>query len=359
LVNIREILKQHLTPDAFPGIAIDVPPMAVLCTDIFSDFLKQNNLEEIANSDLPDERIALAFQRADLPFDVLGTLRTLTSQVHIPLAIRSSSLLEDAEREPFAGIYTTKMIPNSQYDPDIRFRQLVQAIKFVYASTYFKAAKNYRQAIGRSVHDEQMAVIIQEIAGKRYLTRFYPELSGVARSYNYYPMSPGTAEDGVVNLALGLGKTIVDGGSSWAYSPAYPKVDPPFGSVEKLLKSTQSSFWAVTMGDPPMPDPTRETEYMVLDNLTAAEKDGTLTYLASTYDPQAGTLSIGTGFPGPRAINFAHQIVLEEQPLNEIVKTMLHICEDALSAPVEIEFAMTFNPPVFFPASPANDRIDG
>jgi hypothetical protein len=344
LVSIRSRLLENINPAAFPGITIEIPPLAVLCSDIFTAFMQQNDLEEITRSDLPDERIALAFQRADLPFEVVGTLRNLVNQVHIPLAVRSSSLLEDAEREPYAGIYTTKMIPNSQYDPDVRFRQLVQAVKVVYASTFYKAARNYRQAVGRAIHDEQMAVIIQETAGKRYLNRFYPELSGVARSYNFYPMSPGAAQDGVVSLALGLGKTIVDGGESWTYSPAYPKVDPPFGSVEKLLKSTQARFWAVTMGDPPMPDPTRETEYMVLENLLAAEKDGALRYLASTYDPQAGTLSAGTGFRGPRAITFAPLLALEELPINEIVKTLLHICEEAYAAPVEIEFAMSFHP---------------
>ena len=157
------------------------------------------------------QRIAHAFQKAELPFEVLGDLRSIIEHVHTPLAIRSSSLLEDTKNEPFAGIYHTKMIPNNEYDPDIRFRQLVEAVKFVYASTYFRGAKGYRRTIGHKDSDEKMAVIIQKLVGKRYQNRFYPEVAGVARSYNYYPMKPARPEDGVVNMAMGLGKTVVDG----------------------------------------------------------------------------------------------------------------------------------------------------
>jgi hypothetical protein len=239
------------------------------------------------------------------------------------------------------------MIPNSQYDADIRFRQLVEAIKLVYASTFFKAATDYRQMIGHSDAEEKMAVILQEVVGKRYPDRFYPELSGVARSYNYYPMQPARPEDGVVHLALGLGKTIVDGGISWIYSPAFPKVDPPYGSVRKMLGGTQHEFWAINMGEPPLYDPTHETEYLVRENLTTAEKDGTLRYLASTYDLQSDRLSIGTGFKGPRALTFAPLLVLEEVPLNQMIITLLKVAEAALESPVEIEFAMTFNPQRF------------
>ncbi len=344
LVLLREALLSGLNPLAFPGITIDIPVMAVLCTEVFSAFLKFNHLDVDALADLPDERIAQAFQKADLPFEILGDLRSLIGQVHFPLAIRSSSLLEDAVNQPFAGIYATKMIPNSQYDPDVRFRQLTQGIKLVYASTYFKFARDYRKSIGRVDEPEKMAVIIQEMVGKRFSTNFYPELSGVARSYNYYPMPPAKADDGVVNLALGLGKIIVDGGISWTYSPAFPNVDPPFGSVKNLLKGTQTKFWAVNMGESPEYDPIRETEYMRLESLSAAEKDDSLGYLVSTYDPQSDRLSIGTGYKGPRALTFAPLLVLKEIPFNDLIVAALSLCEKALAAPVEIEFAMTFNP---------------
>jgi hypothetical protein len=346
LAFIRSMLNQ-LDDVSFPGIQVEIPSLAVVCTDIFDTTLARNYLYETAYADLADERIAHAFQKADLPFEVLGDLRALVDQVHSPLAVRSSSLLEDARHEPFAGIYATKMIPNNLYDPDERFRQLVEAVKLVYASTFFRSAKNYRKAIGHKDQDEKMAVIIQEVVGKRYLDRFYPELSGVARSYNYYPMSPAKPEDGVVNLALGLGKTIVDGGISWPYSPAYPNVEPPFGSVEKMLKGTQTQFWVVNMGDPPAYDPIQETEYLLLEEITAAESDETLRYLASTYSPLSGRLSIGTGFKGPRALTFAPLLVLNEIPLNDLVLELLKVCEQALRTPVEIEFAMTFNPARF------------
>ena len=189
-----------------------------------------------------------------------------------------------------------------------------------------------------------MAVIIQKMVGKRYHNRFYPELSGVARSYNYYPVNPAKPEDGVVNLALGLGKTIVDGSISWTYSPAYPKVEPPFGSVKELLNGTQTEYWSVNMGDTPLYDPIKETEYLLLESIVTAERDGSLRHLASTYNPQSGRLTPGTGFTGPRALTFAPILRLQELPLNELVKNLLSICEQALNTPVEIEFAMTLNP---------------
>ncbi len=232
LAYIRDILHSNLYQENFSDIKITIPSMAILCTDVFDSFMKQNQLFDIAYSDLPDDRIAYSFQKAELPFEVLGDLRSIVDQVHTPLAIRSSSMLEDTKKEPFAGIYHTKMIPNNEYDPDVRFRQLIEAIKFVYASTYFKAPKVYRKTIGHKDNDEKMAVIIQELVGKRYRSRFYPEMAGVARSYNYYPLRPARPEDGVVNLALGLGKTVVDGGISWVFSPAFPKAEPPLPGLQ-------------------------------------------------------------------------------------------------------------------------------
>ena len=352
LAHIRGELRGRLDrashpggdPGAFDGITIDIPALVVVGTQVFDAFLDQNDLRGLAASDVPDERIAHAFLRADLPMDILGDLRALVQQVRTPLAVRSSSLLEDALSQPFAGVYGTKMIPNGQYDPDLRFRQLTEAIKFVYASTFARSAKDYRAALGRSDQEEKMAIIIQELVGVRHHQRFYPELSGVARTYNYYPMEPARPEEGVVSLALGLGKTIVDGEPCWTYSPAHPQVEPPFGSVEGLLKGTQTRFWAVNLGDPPAPNPSLETEYLAHESLTAAERDGTLALLASTYSPLSGRLSIGLGFDGPRALTFAPLLVLKQLPLNDLLRQLLAACESALGSPVEIEFAMTFDP---------------
>jgi hypothetical protein len=344
LVFIRDIIHSKLNHGKYKDIRIEIPSMAILCTDVFDSFMKQNRLYELAYSDIPDNRIAHAFQKAELPFEILGDIRSIVEKVRTPLAIRSSSMLEDTKNEPFAGIYHTKMIPNNEYDPDIRFRQLVEAIKFVYASTYFRAAKSYRKTIGHSDSDEKMAVIIQEIIGKRYRNRFYPELAGVARSYNYYPMKPAKPEEGVVNLALGLGKTIVDGGISWAYSPAFPKAEPPFMSTPDMLVATQTNFWVVNMGEPPKYDPINEGEYIVQENIVAAEDDSSLKYIASTYNALSGRLSIGTGFKGPRVLTFAPLLILNQVPFNDFMKSLLAVCEETLETPVEIEFAMTFDP---------------
>ncbi|RME87188.1 MAG: hypothetical protein D6770_10050 [Anaerolineae bacterium] len=345
LVHIREVLNTDLNMEQFPGITLDIPPLAVIGTGVFDAFIKENNLHEVVYRDhISDEDLTRAFLESPLPAEVLTDLRALVEQVHTPLAVRSSSLLEDARYEPFAGVYATKMIPNKGKDTNLRLRQLVEAIKFVYASTFFRHARNYRRATGHTEEEESMAVVIQKLVGKHHGERFYPEISGVARSYNYYPVGRAKPEEGVVYLALGLGKTIVDGEPCWMYSPAHPKVEPPFGSVEKLLKETQTDFWVLNMGEPLQRAPTSETEYLLRENLTVAEQDGVLRYLASTYSPLSGRLSIGTGFPGPRALTFAPILVLEEIPLNRLLVELLEICQHALGAPVEIEFAMTLNP---------------
>ena len=269
----------------------------------------------------------------------------MIGQVFTPLAIRSSSLLEDAAHEPFAGIYATKMIPNHQHEQGARFQKLTEAIKYVYASTFFQSAKSYRNTTKHEHSEEKMAVIIQDVVGSRHSLRYYPELSGVARSYNFYPVGRAAPEDGVVNLALGLGKTIVDGGVSWSYSPEYPRIGPPYGSIKELLRSSQKEYWAINMGTPLVYDPIRETEYLVSENLSTAEKDGTLRYLCSTYDPQSDRLQIGMGNPGPRILTFSPLLELKDIPLNEMIKSLLSICQEKLDSPVEIEFAMTFDPP--------------
>lgn len=346
LLSVHQTLVE-LDHSSFPDIKIDIPRLTVLGTSVFEAFIQRNHLEEIIYSDLPDTYIANAFQRGDIPFEVLGRLRALSDAWITPLAVRSSGFLEDATARPFAGVYLTKMIPNNQPDPDTRFAHLIEAIKFVWASTYFKIARDYCQATRLDIRDEKMAVILQEVIGHRHQNRFYPELSGVARSYNYYPLKPAKPEDGVVNLALGLGKTIVDGGPCWFYSPAYPEMPPPFDSIDELLKETQTNFWMINMGDPPEFNPIKETEYLQLDNLMTAELDGTLEHLTSTFDPKAERMMIGTGTKGIRALTFAPLLVMKEIPFNSLIKQMLSSCEASLGCPVEIEFAMTFDPPRF------------
>ncbi|MBI3477219.1 MAG: hypothetical protein HY010_15915 [Acidobacteria bacterium] len=341
------IIKDALTRDFdfghFPDFDVDVPTMAVIATDFFDAFIPQNHLADLPIEQMSDDRIGHAFQQGDLPVELLGDLRALIEQVKSPLAIRSSSLLEDARDQPFAGVYGTKMIPNNQFDADSRFRRLVEAIKFVYASTYFREARSYIRATGQSPSSEKMAVIIQEVVGHRHGDRYYPDISGVARSYNFYANSPARPEDGVVSLALGLGKTIVDGDLAWTYSPAYPKKGPPFSSIRQLLRNSQTQFWAVNMGKPPAYDPVNEVEYLVRANLTDAEGDEVLEYLASTYDTSRDRVVPGIGTSGPRILNFAPLLVGERLPLNALIQAMISSAERVTGAKVEIEFAVTIH----------------
>lgn len=346
LAFIKERIISHYsnTGQEFAPFTVNVPRLVVITTRFFDLFMDQNDLYDIAFSDLSDERLAHHFLKAELPVNLVGDLRALIAAVHAPLAVRSSSLLEDSLSSPFAGVYETKMIPNNQPEADSRFQKLTEAIKFVYASVFFNNAKSYIKATPHSLKDEKMAVIIQEVVGRQHYDRFYPDISGVTRSFNFYPTGDARPEEGVVNLALGLGKTIVDGGVVWTYSPQYPEISPPYNSINELLKQTQLDFWAVNMGSPPAYDPFKETEYLVKPTLKEAEYDNTLRYIASTYDYESDRINIGTGMPGPRIINFAPILQTELPPLNKLIKSILAFCEEIFAARVEIEFAVTIEP---------------
>jgi hypothetical protein len=344
LVMVRREVLAGLPASFAESFTIDVPRLVVLTTDVFDAFLEQNDLRALPLEQMRDDRIAHAFQQAELPARWLGDLRSLVEHVHQPLAVRSSSLLEDALDHPFAGIYGTKMIPNNQQDPDRRFRLLAQAIKYVFASTFFRDARAYRRAIGVGEDAEKMAVIVQEVVGEPHGERYYPHFSGVARSWNSYPSGRARPEDGVVNLALGLGRQIVDGGLSWIYSPAWPSAPPPYASVADRARNTQHRFWAVNMGAPPLPDPIRETEFLVNPDLSAAEADGVLAHLVSTLDPRSDRLRPGTGLAGPRVLDFAPILEFGALPLNELVRELLGRGEAVAGGPVEIEFAVAEPP---------------
>lgn len=343
LWNAREKLID-INPDEFQGIQIDIPDMVVIGTSVFDTFMERNSLADIAFSTVNDNRIAHAFQQATIPFEILGDLRNLLEKWNMPLAIRSSGLLEDTMQQPFAGVYLTKMIPNNAVNLETRFQKLVEAIKFVWASTYFQVAKDYCKATNLDIHSEKMAVIIQKMVGKRHQMRYYPKLSGVARSYNFYPVKPARPEDGVVSLALGLGKTVVDGGKTWTYSPKYPTIPPPFKTIQDTLQETQNEFWVVNMSEEYEYNPIKETEYMLQENIRTAEKDQVLDHLVSTFDLETNRLSMGLGEKGPRVLTFAPLLHLKTIPFNNLINQILQSFESKLSYPVEIEFAMTFNP---------------
>ncbi|MCD4829680.1 MAG: PEP/pyruvate-binding domain-containing protein [Candidatus Cloacimonetes bacterium] len=339
LAQMQNILAVHFENCRFGPFQIDIPQMIVLRTGLFEAFLDQNNLHDCDWDALSDDEIALFFQRASLPATILGDLMNLMKTLHRPLAIRSSSMLEDAAEKPFAGVYATKMIPNQQVKTESRFHRLVEAIKFVYASLYFRQSRQYARAVG--LGEDRMAVILQEVVGCRHADAWYPHISGVARSFNFYPTGNARPEEGVINLALGLGKTIVDGGRSWTYCPAYPKAPPPASDPGDLLKNTQTEFWAVNMGKTPVYDPIRETEHLALLPLEHAEADNVLRHLCSTYDGSSDRFYTGLFGNGPRLVDFAPMLKANMLPLNDMIRELIAVCEAEFDTKVEIEFAAT------------------
>ncbi len=349
LIDIREQILEPFLADPRRNMTVSIPAMTVIGTDVFTQFVEANNLRDILSADMPDERKGMAFMKADFPAEFVGDLRAIVEEVKQPLAIRSSSLLEDEMFRPFAGVYATKMLSNTEPETDKRFRKLVEGIRFVFASTWFKGALDYLKAAGQAGAEEKMAVIIQEVIGKRFTHRFYPHLSGVARSYNFYPFGHAEPEDGIVLLALGLGKTIVDGGRSWPVVPKYARTAPPFSTIRETLNNTQTSFWAVNMDKVKQYDPVNEAEYLVQNDLGVAEYDDTLSRLASTYVAARDRLVIGTGSDGPRVLDFGPLLKLDDYPLAETVGRIMKLCRDHTGNEVEIEFAAVFgdgNPPV-------------
>ncbi len=330
-------------PQGCEGISVAIPYLVVLTTEAFDAFMDLNDLHETAAEDLPDARMAHAFLKGELPAWLVGDLRALAEQVKVPLAVRSSSLLEDSLERPFAGVYATKMTPNNQLSADARFVKLVEAIKLVYASTYFQAAKSYRRSAGVEDAQEKMAVVIQEVVGQRHDHRYYPDVSGVARSYNYYPSGHARPEDGYCQLALGRGRSTGGGGLAWGYPPAHPTDPPPYNSLNELLQQTQTGFWAGNMGPAPY-DPGAETEYLLKCALAEAEGDGTLRAVASTFDAGSNRLVPHIQVPGPRLVNFAPILQYNRVAVNALVRSLLETCGQALGAPVEIELALTLEP---------------
>jgi len=332
----------------FQGEILDfttgIPSLAVLTTDHFDRFLQENRLDSLRESSLSDRVISHHFLESDLSVKITGVLREMIRHRRSPLAIRSSSYLEDQLEAPYAGIYFTKMIPNNHPDPDTRFRALRDAIKLVYASTFFSRARAYSRARGIDHHREKMAIIIQEVAGRESNRRFYPDISGVARSFSYYNFGDSRPEHGVVNLALGLGKTIVDGGISWTYNPRFPEKIPPFNSLTDRLKNTQTRFWAIDTGQVHRFNPLNETEFLTRLELSDAEYDNRLTHIASTYNAQSDTILPGIGRPGPRMIDFGPVLQYRTLPLNNTIRKVLDFCRETVESQVEIEFAVTFQP---------------
>lgn len=341
LAFARKVLKESFPHHEFPGIQISIPNLTVLRTSTFDAFMKRNNLWQTLEKPQSDKSIALAFMHAYFPTEYLGDLMSLALNKKAPLAIRSSSMLEDALYQPFAGVYATKMLPNNHPEGDARFRKIIEAVKLVYASTFFEIARDYRNHINVADHDEKMAVIIQDIAGQNCGGSFYPTISGVARSFSYYPIGKAKPEQGIVNLALGLGKTIVDGGISWGYCPRFPKVAPPTASARELTAKTQNNFWSVNLSKVEFYNPVHEDEFLIKRHFTEAEVEGALDSIASVYDAASDRLLPGIHHEGPRVLDFAPILKHQKYPLNKLIFRLLQTFEKALDQAVEIEFAFT------------------
>lgn len=344
LAFLDNILKRHPEFQQFEGVQVHIPKTVVLCTDIFDEFMDSNDLYTIALSDADDETVLHAFLESTLPPRLIEDLEAFMNVVGCPIAVRSSSLLEDAHYQPFAGVYSTYMVPYSQ-DNAKRLYNLTQAIKGVYASVFFRQSKDYMTATSSVIDQEKMAVILQEVIGQQYGERYYPTLSGVARSINYYPIEDERPEEGTVNLAMGLGKYIVDGGTALRVCPAHPQKVLQTSQMELALRDTQTSFLALNIQeDSPFQVHVDDGDNLLKVAVRNAEKDGSLRWISSTYDPQSQYIydgyypDVNNGF-NRKIISFAGVLKNGVFPLPELMRMSLSEGEKAMQRAVEIEFA--------------------
>lgn len=334
------IAKAHLA-DKYEDIKVKVPRSFVIGSDIFEEFIEANCLYSFIASGPKEEMIAQKFLESALPAATQENLRVLTQYIKCPLAVRSSSILEDSRILPFAGIYNTYIVPNSHEDPEIRLKQLSDAVKLVYASVFYAAPVQYAQNADIRIEEEKMAVLIQELVGERYGDLYYPVISGVAQSYNFYPYYPMKPEEGTVSLALGLGKTIVEGEKVYRFSPAHPKLNPLFSSPDEYLKKSQNAFYAVNLND--SADITlRADEDYIYEKLpiSQANKDQSLEYIGSTYSLENDCIYDSIYQAGPKVVSFAPILKYNRLPLTQIVRDLLNLGKQSFGTDVEIEFAV-------------------
>ncbi|MCB0750823.1 MAG: histidine kinase, partial [Ignavibacteriae bacterium] len=344
---INSLITNYDIEDKFDGVEIYVPSAVVLATEVFDSFMEENNLLNFSLSASDDKVIISNFLEAEkFPSDVILKLIEFLNLIKTPLAVRSSSLLEDSQFQPFAGVYQTYMIPNKDADLDVRLDELLQTIKLVYASTFVQKAKDYLKATSYRLEEEKMAVIIQKLVGSQHSERFYPDISGVAKSYNFYPIAPQTSQDGIALVALGLGKTVVEGGNTVRFCPKYPKHLMQFFSSKEITKHAQQDFFALNVegklytGTNEMPN-----NLVAKYNLTVSEKDNTLFYTGSTYSPENDAVYDGISRPGTRVVTFAPILKHNIFPLPQILELILNFGTYGMGTQVEIEFALNMSLP--------------
>lgn len=323
--------------------AVTIPKTVVICTDIFDEFMETNELYPVVLSEVDDETILKYFLRASLPARLIEDLMAFFDVVKSPIAVRSSSLLEDSHYQPFAGIYSTYMVPKLEDKYDM-LRTLSDAIKAVYASVFYRDSKAYMTATSNLIDQEKMAIVLQEVVGNRYNDRFYPTISGVARSLNFYPIGNEKAEDGIANIALGLGKYIVDGGQTLRFSPRHPHNILQMSTMDFAFRETQTRFYALDLKNLADQFSVDDSFNLLRLNLKDADADGSLKFIVSTYDPYDQVIRDGY-YPGGRKIlSFVNVLQHEVFPLADTLDQILHVGEDEMGRPIEIEFAVNIDP---------------
>lgn len=343
LAFIDSIIKKNPICDNFEGVTLTIPRTVVLCTDIFDEFMETNNLYPVALSDVPDDKILHYFLQARLPERLIEDFFALFEVVDKPLAIRSSSLLEDSHYQPFAGIYSTYMIPHNE-DKYEMLRMLSDAIKSVYASVFYADSKAYMTATSNVIDQEKMAVIIQEVVGTQFGNYYFPSFSGVGRSLNYYPINDEKPEDGVAEIAVGLGKYIVDGGLSLRFSPRHPEKILQTSELNLALRDTQTRFYALDMSSSVSQDFNVDDSFNIAKKRIQDEANtGALRYMVSTYDPYDQVIRDNEYGDGRRVVTFANILQHRVFPLSELVDFMLTSGQEEMGRPVEIEFAGTID----------------
>lgn len=348
LAFLDSLIKRNRLTDHYEDVVITIPRTVVLGTDIFDEFMEENNLFEFALSDRSDKEILTRFVKSRLPFRIHEDLYRFISCINNPIAIRSSSLLEDSHYQPFAGIYSTYMIPNIKFNERVMIDKLSEAIKSVYASAYFKASKSYMAATLNMIDEEKMGIVLQEVTGRQYGERFYPAISGVARSINFYPIAPEKPEDGIANIAFGLGKYIVDGGNGIRFSPKYPKKILQLNPQSLALTETQKFFFALDLRPDSFSPDTDDTVNLLNLRIMDAKNDQALKLVASTYDYDSEQLRDGFNPDEKRqkvVVTFSPLLNHGTFPLAEILSKVLEIGQREMGKPVEIEFAVNLDMP--------------
>ncbi len=340
LAFINTLLAESSLREKFRDVKILTPHTFVICSEVFEEFVEQHQLQSFAIKETDNERIAHKFLKCKFSKKIRGNLIQILSNLDYPLAVRSSSLLEDSQMLPFAGLYATYMLPNNHPELKIRLKQLETAIKLVFASVFFKSPKEYIKNTNFRIEEEKMAVIIQQVAGRNYNNRFYPTVSGVAQSYNFYPVSHMEAEEGIVQLALGLGATIAEGDKTYRFSPHYPETPPPFSSPAEFLKNSQNRFYAIDLDHPAIRIRLDEKCSLSQVDLTKAEADGTLYFTASTLSSENYMIRDTIAIDGPRLITFAPLLKYNKFPIADIIKEVLKLGYDSFGSHIEIEFAL-------------------